>query len=137
MKSNHFICKLLAIAALSAGALGLGTQAQAQNQGVYWSVGLSSPGVQVGVSNAPAVIAYPAPRVVVVPQQPVYLAQQPVLVQPQVSYYPVYGQPVYGYPLHGRPVVVPQQVVQQVQWAGWHHGHHGHHGQYGHHGYRY
>ena len=66
-------CKWLVVASLGTAALLMANAAQAQNQGVYWSLGLSSPGVQVGIGNAQPVFVQPIQRVIVVPQQPVYL----------------------------------------------------------------
>ncbi|WP_197508846.1 hypothetical protein [Hydrogenophaga crassostreae] len=64
----------LAIAALAAGGWALSTAATPAHAGdVYWSVGVDSPGVSVGVSNAPP------PRVVVRPR-PVYVERAPVVV---------------------------------------------------------
>ena len=107
---------LLAVATVSA----LGASAvHADN--VYWSVGVSQPGVHLGVSNAPRPVYQPAPVVVV--QQPVYSQG--------------FGQP-YGQPYYGQQVVVqPAPVVTyqpypvyrpypvvQTAWVqpGWHHG---------------
>lgn len=89
-------------ASLVAGAWALSvamSPAQARDN-VYWSIGVDSPGVQLGISNAP----------------PVYVQRPlPVYVQPvPVVVYPGYG-PGYG---HGsryeRPrYVVPAQVYHQ------------------------
>ena len=115
--------KWLVVASLGTAALLTANAAQAQNQGVYWSLGLSSPGVHVGIGNAQPVFVQPIQRVVVLPQQPVYL-------QPQASYYPGYS-PVYGRPVGAYPAVVAYPVVvQPVYGGGWHHQHR-HHG-YGH-----
>lgn len=89
----------LAIAALAAGGWalsGLTTQAHARGD-VYWSVGVNSPGVSVGVSNAPPVVYYPPPvysygRPVVVYEEPVvvhrpYRYVRPVVVAPAPVYY--------------------------------------------------
>lgn len=109
---------LAGAAVLAALALGASTAAHAGD--VFWSVGLSSPGVQVGVFS---------PQPVYVQPQPYYVQTQPVYVQPQVIYTqprPVYVQPrpVYVQP---RPVYVQPQPV--VVYNGWHHPGHGwHHG---------
>lgn len=70
---------------------------------VYFSVGVNSPGVSVGVSNLPPVHYYPAPVVVAPPV--VYAPPPPVVVYPpsrSVRAYPpvVYARPpvVYGPP---------------------------------------
>lgn len=108
----------LAMAALAAGAWGLSamaTQAQARDD-VYWSIGVNSPGVSVGVSNAPPVYVQPAP--VYVQPAPVYVRPRPVYVQPA----PVYVQPapVYRPGYYVQPVVQPQPVYV---YPGWRHGH--------------
>lgn len=118
MNFDRLTRKWRVVASLAAAALASASAVQAQSPGVYWSVGLSSPGVQVGVGNAQPVIVQPAPRVVVVPQQPVY-------VQPQAGYYPGFS-PSY-YPVYSQPVVVYPPVAQPVYRGGWHHQHH-HHG---------
>lgn len=106
-----------AAAVLSVAALGFSTGAHARSD-VHFSVGVSAPGVVVGVSNAYPV--YTAP--VYGYQQPVYGYQpQPVYVQPQPVYRPYYVQaPVY---------VAPPPVY----YGGHHYRHRGHHGHHGHH----
>ncbi|MEX1167838.1 MAG: hypothetical protein WEK74_13410 [Hydrogenophaga sp.] len=81
--------------------------AQARDN-VYWSIGVDSPGVQLGISNAPPVYVQ-RPR-------PVYVQPAPVVVYPGYGqgYRPDYG-PGYG---HGsryeRPrYVAPAQVYHQ------------------------
>ena len=92
--------KGLAMIALAAGGWALAGSAQARD--VYWSIGVNSPGVAVGVSNAPppVVYSYPSygypvyePRPVVVYPRPVVVHPRPVVVQS----YPVYPAPYYGY----------------------------------------
>jgi hypothetical protein len=61
---------------------GISTEAQARDR-VHWSIGVNSPGVQVGVSNGP----------------------------PVVYGYPSYGYPSYSYPSYGYPVYDPRPVV--------------------------
>lgn len=87
----------LAMAALAAGAWALSVgMSNAHARDVYFSVGVDSPGVSVGVSNLPP------PRVV--HRRPVY-----------VEHAPVYSRPGYGYV---RPVVIaPQPVYVQGGWA--------------------
>jgi hypothetical protein len=88
---------------------------------VYWSIGVSSPGVQLGVSNAQAYypvydtpqvvyqqpqVIYQQPRVVYQQPQVVYVQPRPVFVQPRPLYYtqpaPVYyAPPTYRHPHHG------------------------------------
>lgn len=90
----------LAAVSLVAGAWALSTAAsQAHARDVYWSVGVNSPGVSIGASNAP----------VVVHQPPAYYYAPPVVVQPAPVYYHrppavVYGPPVVYAP--PRPVVI-------------------------------
>lgn len=74
--------------ALAAGQ----AQARGSHDDVYWSVGVNSPGVSVGVSNAPPVVVQPRPVVI---HQPA-----PVVVQPAYPY--PYVRPVV---VHPRPVV--------------------------------
>jgi hypothetical protein len=108
-----------AAAVLSVAALGFSSGAHARSD-VNFSVGVSVPGVVVGVSNAYPV--YTAP--VYGYQQPVYGYQpQPVYVQPRPVYRPYYVQaPVY---------VAPPPVYYR---GGHHHRHHGHgHRGHGHH----
>lgn len=108
--------------ALSAGQ----AQARGGHDDVYWSIGVNSPGVAVGVSNAPP------PRPVVVHTQPVVIHQPaPVVIH----------QP-YPYP-YVRPVVVqPRPVIYQgwgygPRWDDRHdrrHWKHRHHDRYDHDG---
>lgn len=133
MTTGNSVRKLLGAGALGlAGLAGLGFGGSAMAQEVYWSLGIGSPGVQVGVSNAPPVVY----------QQPVqHYYPRAVVVQPQ----PVYVQPApvqYAYPVYSSqyPQVYPQVYSRQVApvapvvYGGWLHGHHGwHHGRgYGH-----
>jgi hypothetical protein len=118
----------LMFTALVAGAWSLSTATAQARDDVYWSIGVQSPGVAVGVSNAP-----PAPVVVhqaypVYQPRPVY--QRPVVVhQAPVIVYPA---PVYSYV---RPVVVTQDRFERPgrghgpRWddrghPGWHKGQH-------------
>jgi hypothetical protein len=118
----------LATTVVTAWALSAGT-AQARGDDVYWSVGVGSPGVSVGVSNVPP------PRVVVQPAPVVVHQPAPVVIhQP----YP------YPYP-YVRPVVVqPRTVVyrgwgphdghrhERRHWKQRHHDRHDHHDRYEH-----
>lgn len=80
--------------ALSAGQ----AQARGSQDDVYWSIGVSSPGVSVDVSNAPpprAVVVQPRPVVIhqpapVVIHQP-YPYVRPVVVHPRPVVYQGYG----------------------------------------------
>lgn len=79
----------LTIVTLAAGAWALsvmGSDAQARGD-VHWSIGVNTPGVAVGVSNAPPVYYGPPP---------VYYAPRPIYYQPRPIYYgppPVYYAP--------------------------------------------
>lgn len=76
--------RILATGLLAAGALGVAGMAQARD--VYWSVGVGSPGISVGVGNVPPV--YYAPQPVYVQPAPVYVEPRPVYVAPPVYYAP-------------------------------------------------
>lgn len=85
--SASTLASLACVAALTLGASGA---AQAQED-IYWSIGMSSPGVQIGMSNAPTVVVQP----------PVYVQQRPVYVVPRQVVY-MQPQPVaYGYSGYG------------------------------------
>ena len=92
MKLN--LARTFAAAGLVALAA-VGTAAQARDN-VYWSLGVASPGVAIGVGNVAPV--YVAPPPVYVAPPPVYYAPRPVVVAPAPVYY---GGPVYyGYGKH-------------------------------------
>lgn len=78
----------VALASLAAGAwaLSMGTAHARGGNDVYWSVGVSQPGVSVGVSNMPP------PRVVVVQPRPVVVVERPVRYERPVV---VVREPVY------------------------------------------
>ena len=86
--------KLMAASALLVGAAGVATRAHADN--LYWSVGVGSPGVSVGITNGWPGPVYVQPATVYVHLAPVYLRPAPVFVQP-VAVAPMYYQavPVY------------------------------------------
>lgn len=89
-----------------AGLCALGAASVAQARDLNWSIGISSPGVSVGVSNHQPLVVYP---------QPYYVQPQPVY---QVRPVPGYVQPV---------VVYPQPTVVYGPPPGWRHKHrHGH-----------
>ncbi|MCJ0762447.1 hypothetical protein [Variovorax terrae] len=121
MKFNRSVYISAAAAVLAVA--GLATAGAARAGGVSWSVGVSSPGVVVGVSNAPPV--YYAPQPVYVQPQPVYVQPAPVYVQPRTVYYA--PQPVYVQPA---PVYVRPMPVYRVGWVapGWRYRHEGRHG---------
>lgn len=93
MKIHRSASSLVAVGALALAAVGMATSAQAGD--VFWSIGVNSPGVQLGVANgAPMVmvpvyteprVVYRQPRVVYEePRQVVYVRQAPVYIaQPQ------------------------------------------------------
>ena len=105
MKFNRSVFTSAAAAVLAVAALGVTSAAHAN--GVAWSVGIASPGVSVGFTNAPPVYVQPAP--VYVQPQPVYMHPRPVYYQQPAPVYvapPVYVRPapVYygpGYWRHG------------------------------------
>lgn len=104
MKINRSVSSLVVAAGVAIAALGMAGAAQADN--VYWSVGVSSPGVQVGVANGPPMMVaqpmyQPAYEPVYVAPRPVYRAPRPVVyVQPAPVYVapPQYVQAGWGYP---------------------------------------
>lgn len=109
VSSSRTLLMAGAAAVLSVAALGFSSGAHARSD-VNFSVGVSVPGVVIGVSNAYPVYTSPAYG------QPVYgYQQQPVYVQPQPVYRPYYVQaPVY---------VAPPPVYYR---GGHHYRHHGH-----------
>jgi len=108
--------KLMGTAVLAAGAWALSVGASpAQARDVYWSIGVNSPGVSMGVSNArpvyvqPPVVVYHRPPPVVYHTAPTVVVQQPPVV--------VY-RPYQPYPSrHVQPAVVVQGPV--VVYPGW------------------
>jgi hypothetical protein len=95
----------LAASGLALAALMAAGAAQARGD-VYWSVGVNSPGVALGVASAPPVYVAPPP-VYYAPPPPVYVAPRPVYYGPPPVYYaprpvyraapPVVVVPGYGY----------------------------------------
>ena len=92
-------------AALALAALAGAGAAQARD--VAWSVGVQSPGISVGVANAP----------------PVYVASGPVYYSPPPVYYA--PRPIY----HAAPVVV---VPSHRYYGKHHHKHYDKHHRHGH-----
>ena len=80
----------------------------AQARDVVWSVGVGAPGVQVGLTNAPAVV-YQQP--VYVQPRPVYWQRPAVILQPQPVYYAAPQQVYYA-----QPQVI---VAPPPQYRGW------------------
>jgi hypothetical protein len=115
-----------AAATLAIVAMGFAGAAQARDN-VSFSVGIASPGVHVGVTNAYPV--YTQPQAVYVQPQPVYVQPRPVYVQPAPVYVP---RPVY----YSAPPVYVQPAP--VYYGRPHHGHrgHGHHYGHGHRGHK-
>lgn len=77
----------LALVTLVAGGWALstvGSQAHAGG-GVHWSIGVNTPGVAVGVSNAPPVYYGPPP--VYYEPRPIYYAPRPIYYGPPPVYY--------------------------------------------------
>lgn len=93
-KATSSLAALTLLAALGLGASGA---AQAHGDDIYWSIGMSQPGIQIGVSNGPVVVPAPYPVVV---RPPVVYAPPPVYYPPPVYrvVYPGYD----GYRGHGR-----------------------------------
>ena len=105
LASNGFLsrgfAKAMAATALLVGIAAYSASARADN--VYWSIGLGSPGVTVGMTNA-------RPLPIFVQPQPYYGQPAPVFVHPRAIYpqqVPIYVQlgPVYqhGWAGQGRP----------------------------------
>lgn len=81
MKAKSLLKPLAALAGAAALLLGAGA-AQAHGDNIYWSIGVGSPGVHVGVASAPPVVAYP-PVVYMPPPRPViYAPAVPVVYGP-------------------------------------------------------
>jgi len=76
MYAKFSISSLAGVAVVAALTLGASGAAQAHGDDIFWSIGMSSPGVRIGVSNAPVI--YAPPPVVVVPRPVVYGAPMPV-----------------------------------------------------------
>jgi hypothetical protein len=110
MTKSRSFAALAAAAGMGLALLGASGAAQARD--VYWSVGVNSPGVSVGVGAGPGVVYAPPPTFVVPPPPPVYYTPPaPVYYgPPPVAYVPprpVYYAPppaVYGgYGYYNRP----------------------------------
>ena len=128
LSSSQRAWRGLALLGLAAGAWclsGIASQAQARDS-VHWSIGVHSPGVQVGVSNAPPVVygpayGYPSYGYPVYDQRPVVVYPRPVVVHPRpvvVQTYPVY--------------VAPEPWGYREPRGRWHRGGHGHKHGHGH-----
>ena len=110
MTKNRSLYALAAATGVALAALGGVGAAQARD--VNWSVGVSAPGVAVGVGNAYPVYSSPAPVYYAPP--PVYYAPPP---PPPVYYAP--PRPVYYAP----PVVVSPPPYGYYRGGGRHHRH--------------
>jgi PXPV repeat (3 copies) len=113
MQRNRSLFAAAATTLVAIAGLALAPAAQARSD-VYWSVGIGSPGVSIGASNAYPVYTAPAP---------VYVQPAPVYVQSSPYYRaaPVYVQPA---PVYVQPA--------PIYWGpGYRHGH-GHHRRHGH-----
>lgn len=104
MKIHRSASSLVAVGALALAAVGMATSAQAGD--VFWSIGVNSPGVQLGVANG-------APMVMV----PVYTEPRVVYRQPRV----VYEEPRQVVYVRQAPVYIAQP--QYVRFEGKHRGH--------------
>ena len=101
--------RILVTGLLAAGTLGAAGMAQARSD-VFWSVGVGSPGVAIGVGNLPP---------------PVYVQPRPVYVQPRPVYY---GPP----PAHYAPPRVVYRPGPGYYWGDGHHRkHRKHHRRHG------
>ncbi len=81
------IAKVMAATALLIGVAGFVSSARADN--IHWSIGLGSPGVTIGMTNA-------RPLPIFVQPQPYYGQPSPVYMHPGVIYtqqVPIYVQP--------------------------------------------
>lgn len=105
MKAKSSLRALVATAWIAALTLGASGAAQAQGETIYWSIGMSSPGVQVGVASAPPMVMYP----------PVYMAPRPVLYMPPQPVY--YAYPGWRQYEHGR-----QRGYEHERHGGGHEG---------------
>jgi hypothetical protein len=110
MKSKTSVPALICVAVLALGAAGA---ARAQDANVFWSIGMSAPGMHVGVSNAPAVMMPP----VVYPAPPVYMPQHAVVVAPRPVFYP--AVPVaWGYGGYGHREYREHEGWRGYGWRG-------------------
>jgi len=124
---QHRALRGLALLSLAAGAWalsGIASQAQARDS-VYWSIGINSPGVHVGVSNAPTVVySYPSYGYPVYSPRPVVVYPRPVVVHPPPVV--VHSYPVYQHPRQWRHDRPPKHWHKHGYKRG--HGHRGHRG---------
>lgn len=131
MKIKRLTSGLVVAAGVALATLGLAGTAQAQN--VFWSLGLSSPGVQLGVSSAPPVmVVQPSYQPVYQPvYETVYVAPRPVVYARPAPVYvapPVYLQADWRYPGYRRGWQRWQERHENQGHEGerWGRGEHGH-----------
>lgn len=105
---NHRLTRSLATAVAVVALVTAGAAQAGRSDDVFWSIGLSSPGVQLGVGNAPPMLIqqpmYVEPYPVYVRPRPVYVAPSPIVyVRPAPIYYgpPLYIQSGWERPGHG------------------------------------
>ncbi len=84
IKASRSILMAGAVATLALAAMGFAGVAQARDN-VFWSVGVGGPGVALNVGNGFPM--YVAPQPVYVQPVPVYYQSQPVYLVPQAVYY--------------------------------------------------
>ncbi|SFD56498.1 hypothetical protein [Paracidovorax konjaci] len=110
MTKNRSLAAIAATAGMGLALLAASGAAQARD--VFWSVGINSPGVVLGVGGGPGVVYGPPPAYVAPPPvyysppAPVYYAPPPVAyVPPRPVYYAPPPPVVYGggYGYYGRP----------------------------------
>ena len=124
---------LLASVGVATVALTASGAACAQNNNVYWSVGMSAPGMQVGVANVPPVAVYPQMAYPQVIYPPMYAVPHPVgyYAPPAPVYYaPPVWQPRFAYGHHAG-YGYGHRMQERFEhghggWGGW--GGHGGHG---------
>jgi len=102
MNTKFSVSTLASVACVAALTLGASGAARAQDN-IYWSIGMSSPGVEVNVSNGQAVYVAPPPVYVQAPvyvqPRPYYVVPRPVIYMPPPPVY--YGRPGWGYRPYG------------------------------------
>lgn len=115
MKIHRSASSLVAVGALALAAVGMASSAQAGD--VYWSIGVNSPGLQVGVANgAPMVLMQPPIYSQPYPY-PVYREPRVVYRQPRV----IYEEPRQVVYVRQAPVFIAQPQYVRSEWK--HRGH--------------
>jgi hypothetical protein len=95
MNTKFSVSTLASVACVAALTLGASGAAQAQDD-IFWSIGMASPGVRIGISNAPAVVVQPP---IYVQPRPYYVVPRPVVYMPPPPV--VYGYPGWGHRFQG------------------------------------